>query len=81
MQNDAKELSILYHRLIELNKLGSAQVSTLGDPYDPEEGTLIALPIIKTTDCKNISMTYIVVNLTKTNDKSNRKHNRIFSIS
>lgn len=33
VQGDAKELSILYHRLIELNKLASAQFSTLGDPY------------------------------------------------
>ncbi|VUZ39606.1 unnamed protein product [Hymenolepis diminuta] len=42
VQGEAKELSILYHRLIELNKLGSAQVSTLGDPYDSEEGKTVA---------------------------------------
>nr|CDS30217.1 gamma glutamyltranspeptidase 1 [Hymenolepis microstoma] len=41
-QNDAEELSVLYHRLIELNKLGSSQISTLGDPYTSVEGKSVA---------------------------------------
>ena len=35
---ETNELALLYHRLIELTKLGASQISRLGDPYDPVIG-------------------------------------------
>ncbi|EUB59606.1 WD repeat-containing protein 44 [Echinococcus granulosus] len=35
---EASELALIYHRLIELTKLGVKQVSLLGDPYNPTTG-------------------------------------------
>ncbi|VDM15940.1 unnamed protein product [Hydatigera taeniaeformis] len=37
-KGDARELALVYHRLIELTKIGAAQVSILGDPYNPTTG-------------------------------------------
>ncbi|KAM7540355.1 hypothetical protein Aperf_G00000021566 [Anoplocephala perfoliata] len=42
LQGDIKVLSLFYHRLIELNKLGFGQISALGDPYDPDAGKTTA---------------------------------------
>ncbi|KAL5112150.1 Glutathione hydrolase 1 proenzyme [Taenia crassiceps] len=37
-RGDTSELALVYHRLIELTKIGAKQVSLLGDPYNPTTG-------------------------------------------
>lgn len=39
---EANEVALLYHRLIELTKLGVGQISRLGDPYDATIGGAFA---------------------------------------
>nr|AER10551.1 gammaglutamyl-transferase [Echinococcus granulosus] len=60
---EASELALIYHRLIELTKLGVKQVSLLGDPYNPTTGTCPSLNIsasetflILTADVRFISV-------------------------
>lgn len=44
-RGDVRELALVYHRLIELNKIGAKQVSLLGDPYNPTTGACLSFNI------------------------------------